>query len=257
MLPPSICFEPLTLTVARETSYARQLDERARQEAYQFAPEPDSRMSVLITATNLFVTGIWTDCDQGELYEFVDDTGKDLLSAGGGSVSSGVSPDSRAGLFAVSGRTSPHHRAKEIYARGRIRVSTAPAVSTDKSNVIQLRSGSSADVAGFNFNVGSVEPSEYGDGELEVKLLRSAAQHQLRNVAKVYFEDPHGKRLDFRETFSSAQGVDDDYELDDNYLFRQSINELRIVVESWKDRREDDCEYRVRAGIGCGPPQTE
>ena len=177
-----ILFEPLSIRITRETNHRLKLDEEARQLDYQYAPESETRLSVLITARGHFVTGVWTELDQGELYEFVDDTGKDLLCDGGGSGSTGVSPDSCVGLFDICGRTSPHANAREIYARGLIRISTAEATVIDKSDVVTVRKGSMASVAGFEFNIGEVKQSDYGDGELEVKLLRSAKEHQLRNV---------------------------------------------------------------------------
>jgi hypothetical protein len=215
--------------------------------------EPGVRLSVLVTPGKSLVTGIWTNPDQSEVYALTDDTGRNLLKRGGGGSAVGVATDHKAALFEIHGRVPPARTASRISARGRVLISTALGTEVHRSPALSSEVGATGKVAGFQFRVGSVKPSERARSGFEIEFNRSAKERQLRKVCRLWFEDPSGKRLRVDELSSSAHGIDDDYEISDRFLFRKQAKEFVIVVELWTGRVEKSVGYEVTCTIGCGP----
>jgi hypothetical protein len=216
-------------------------------------PEEEGvRLSVLIAPTTGLITGIWTDSGQAELFSFTDDTGHNLLKRGGGSTSVGVGTDHRSALFEISGITPPAPNASRISASGHILISTALGKQAFRSPSIPLKKSAKGKVAGFEFQINSAEPSEYGERGLEVELARATTGKLLREVGGVWFEDASGNQLQVNELGSMSMGTDDDFEVKDRYLFPEQIKTIVIVVELWTERVETTVKYDVSCTIGCG-----
>ncbi len=215
--------------------------------------EAGVRLSVIVTATNRLVTGIWTDSGQSELFTLSDDTGRNLLQEGGGDSAVGPATDHKAGLFEIHGRVPPSATACQISASGRILLSTAEGAETHRSTVVEAKPGATAKVCGLEFMVVSVEQSEYGDGGLEIEFHRQANEQQLRDVCRFRFEDENGQPIETQELSSSGEGTNDVFELTDRLMFPDGVRQLVVVVELWIGRVERSVEYTVSSTIGCGP----
>jgi hypothetical protein len=122
---------------------------------FEGGPWPEEagvRLTVIAATDEGFITGIWNDSDQGELYSLSDDTGRDLLEQGGGSSDAGTSGDHKAAMFEVQGRIPPAPTASRITARGRILISTAPGTQPHKSAAIPAKEGARYSAATNRFS---------------------------------------------------------------------------------------------------------
>ena len=213
--------------------------------------EPGIRLSVIVSAEDYLVTGVWTNTEHSDLYTLTDDTGRDLLELGGGASAVGAATDGQGALFEIQCMVPPTPTASKISADGQLLVSTASGTETHKSAVVSLQVGSKATVADFEFNVASVESSEYDDGK-EIEFKRSTTEQRMRGVSQIRFEDGAGNQLEVEHSTSSSHGIDGDLEVTDRFLFPTESDAFIIVVELWVDRVETHVEYALSCKIGCG-----
>jgi hypothetical protein len=199
------------------------------------------------------LTGLWTENGQGELQDARDDTGRDLLARGGGSVADGVSSDRKAGLIRISCNVAPAPGATRVLANGHILISTASGVKVFHSALVPLKKASRVSLAGFEFRVGAVEKSPWdNDDRTQIQLLRSTTGRQLRDISRYWFETDKGKRIEHEEAGSSSQGIDDDLEIEERFILGEKPKSLIIAVELWTGRVEQTVKYHVSTTIGCG-----
>lgn len=226
-----------------------------RYAQFEGGPWPEDaglRLIVIVTTSEVYVTGIWSDSGQSELYSFKDDTGLDLLKGGGGVTALGISRDCKAAMFEISGQAPPAAAAARVLSSGRILVSTACAKRSFKSGNVAAKKDMKGSVGGFEFHVSLVVPPEDDESGLEIELRRNAQGQQLRDVAQIWFEDSAGRRLEVEQLSSYARGTDDESRIKDRFLFRESVKSFVIVVELWRDRVEHSVEYSISSTIGCG-----
>ena len=207
---------------------------------------------MLVTAPGRFVTGLWTDSGQSEVYSFTDDTGQDLLEHGGGDSAVGAATDHKAAMFEIHGRRPPTDTAVRVSARGRVLVSTAAGVQAHRSASVAAKKGDRVKVAGFEFRVGSAETAGHDGPGMEIELSRSVKAHQLREICRIRFEDAAGNPLAVEALSSASQGIGGELEMSDWFLFRDQVSEFVIVVDLWAGRVETSAEYEASATIGCG-----
>ncbi len=210
------------------------------------------KLSVVVSTDDAFLTGIWTNSEYSELYEFRDNTGLDLLAEGGGESAVGVSNNFKSALFEISSYLCPSPTASRIEARGQLLVSTASGSNHSKSDAIFPKVGLSVSVAGFEFQIAKLGKPEYEEDGVEIEFHRSTQREKLRNVARIYFEDCTGKKLDIETVSSSSRGAGDDFEVQDKYIFPNDVREFIIVVESWENRFEQHVSYELATTIGLG-----
>ena len=247
-------FEPIALYVLYNPFQPKL--ERLRPDEFLHNPydsEPHTRLEVLISSPADYITGLWTEAFESELKSFHDDTGFDLLTNGGGATGSGPSPEFSAATIDLSGNSAPAAAATRLIARGDLLISTASGITPIKSKPFELLEGVEIDVAGFVFRISEVDYRDDINGPAKVTFKRTTVESKMKDVARIYFEATDGNNLDFELRYSQALGSDEDYELEDMFVFRTGSGKAVLVVECWEDRFEWIEEYEIISTLTCRP----
>ena len=188
--------------------------------------------------------------DKSALTSFTDDKGTNLLGKGFNQGIGGfpkVSEDGKAGMVEINGSGLPTRGAKEVRAKGTLKISLASTKKKLKSKPFAVKKGSKVTVGGIKFVLKKAGKPSFGDKPLPIQL---EAKQDLSVIAAYHFEDSKGNKLKTSDAGSSRMDFGNSVTVTKGFNFEKKVENCVLVIEAWTDKKDVEVPFDVRIGIG-------